>query len=147
MDADVTETTGRYLSAILLESERADRPARTGEVAACLDVALATVTERFEELDERGLVEYAKYEGATLTPRGEAVTRDHMWKHCLAANFLAGDLDLPASDAGGLGSALSDETARALQALIDHPCSGTCHAPDVEYSACQTCVETAGGAD
>jgi len=147
MDADVTESTARYLSAILLASQRAGRPARTGEVADGLDVALATVTERFEALASRGLVDYEKYEGATLTGRGEAVTRELMWKHCLAENFLAADLDLPDANARAVGAALSDDAANALRALIDHPCTAACHAPDVEFSACQADVRGASGTD
>ncbi|WP_435098916.1 metal-dependent transcriptional regulator [Halarchaeum sp. P4] len=137
MDADVTETTGRYLSAVLLVSEREGRPAKTGEVAERLDVTPASVTERLETLDERGLVDREKYVGATLTDDGEAVTRELMWKHCLAENFLAADLDVEGADAFGVGNALSDEAALALRSLIDHPCSSTCRAPNAEYDACR----------
>lgn len=130
----VSESEGRYLGAILLASETAGRPARTGELADQLDVSPASVTERLSALEERGLVAYERYEGATLTEEGEAVTREVLWKRCLAENLVE-DADVDA-----IGNALSDDVAAALKEFVDHPCSGECRAPDAEYDACQSLV-------
>ncbi|GGM70285.1 Mn-dependent DtxR family transcriptional regulator [Halarchaeum rubridurum] len=143
MDADVTASTGRYLSAVLLVSARGDGPARTGEVAETLDVSPASVTERLDALAERDLVAREKYAGATLTDAGEAVTREWMWRHCLAENLVGSDAEGTDADTAGFGNALSEEAATALEAFIDHPCSESCRAPDAEFDACSTDVKQA----
>jgi len=132
--AAVSESEGRYLSAILLASETAGRPAKTGEVADHVDVSPASVTERLRSLADRGLVSYERYEGATLTDEGEEVTRELLWKRCLAENLV------DESDVESFGHALSDDVASALKSFIDHPCSGRCNAPDAEYRECQSAV-------
>ena len=134
--AEVSESAGRYLSAILLASATSGRPAKTGEVADRLDVNPATVTERMGMLAERGLVDYERYAGATLTAEGETATRELMWKRCLVENFATDDLQLPEADAEGIGQALSEETAMALKRYIDHPCTGECRAPDADFAEC-----------
>ncbi|WP_232700377.1 metal-dependent transcriptional regulator [Halobacterium wangiae] len=134
--AEVTESAGRYLSAILLASATSGRPAKTGEVADRLDVNPATVTERLGMLAKEGLVDYERYEGATLTEAGESVTRELMWKRCLVENFATDDLQLPDADAEQIGQALTEETAMALKQYIDHPCTGECRAPDADFEEC-----------
>jgi Mn-dependent DtxR family transcriptional regulator len=133
---EVSESAGRYLSAILLVSATSGRPAKTGEVADRLDVNPATVTERLGMLADQGLVDYERYEGATLTDEGEAATRELMWKRCLVENFAADDLGLPDADAEHIGQALSETAAMALKRHIDHPCTGECRAPDADFAEC-----------
>ncbi|MFB6069325.1 MAG: metal-dependent transcriptional regulator [Halobacterium sp.] len=133
---EVTESAGRYLSAILLVNAGEGRPAKTGEVADRLDVNPATVTERLGDLAERGLVDHERYQGATLTDDGEAVTRELLWKQCLVENFATDDLGADDVDAESIGQALSEETALALKHHIDHPCTGECRAPDAEFPEC-----------
>ena len=140
---EVSESVGRYLSAIHLLTVDADGPARTGELADWLDVSAASVTEMLTSLRERDLAVYEKYEGVTLTKAGEAAARELMWRHCVAENFLAEDLDLDVAgieadaDARGIGHALSDETVSRLGAYIGHPCENQCSAPQREYGACR----------
>lgn len=133
----VSESEGRYVSAILLASETAGRPAKTGELADELGVSPASVTERVNTLADRGLVSYERYEGATLTDEGEDVARELLWKRCLAENLVG---DEEEADVEAFGHALSGEVAAALKSFIDHPCSGKCDAPDAEYSECQSAV-------
>lgn len=136
MSVEVSDSALRYLSAILLLSRDRGRPAKTGEIADRLDVNPATVTERLVDFDERGLVDYERYEGATLSAEGETLTRERMWKRCLAENFARDELDLPEADSESIGQALSDEAANALKQLIDHPCNGRCSAPEADFEAC-----------
>lgn len=133
---EVSESAGRYLSAILLASATSGEPAKTGEVADRLGVNPATVTERMGMLADRGLVDYERYQGATLTEAGESVTRELMWKRCLVENFATDDLALPGADAEQIGQALTEETAMALKQYIDHPCTGECRAPDADFEEC-----------
>lgn len=132
----LSQTAGRYLSAILLVSAREGRPAKTGELADRLDVNPATVTERLTDFDERDLVDYERYQGATLTGDGESITRELMWKRCLVENFAETDLGLDDLDSESIGQTLSENAARALKRHIDHPCTGRCSAPDADFEEC-----------
>ena len=139
---EVSESVGRYLNAIHLLTLESEGPASTGELADVLDVSPASVTEMLSTLEERDLATYEKYEGVRLTEGGETTARELMWKHCVAENFLAEDLDLevgglPDADARGFGHALSDEVADRLRAYIDHPCESRCDAPQREYGECR----------
>jgi DtxR family Mn-dependent transcriptional regulator len=131
-----SESGGRYLAAVLLVAAREGRPAKTGEVADFLDVNPATVTERFTEFANRGLVDYERYEGATLTDDGESLTRELMWKRCLVENFAEADLGLEDLDSESIGQSLSEDTALALKHHIDHPCTGRCSAPEADFEEC-----------
>lgn len=142
MSVEVSASAGRCLSAILLVSAGEGRPAKTGEIAERLDVNPATVTERLGDLSERGLVEYERYQGATLTDDGEDVTRELLWKECVVENFASDELALPDVDADEIGDALSDDVAHALKHHIDHPCNGECHADQVEFAECTVDYES-----
>lgn len=138
---EVSESVGRYVSAIHLLTMDGDGPAKTGEVADQLDVNPASVTGMLATLEERDLARYEKYEGVSLTERGETAARELLWKHCVAENFLAEDLDVDDLDqeslSRGFGHALSDDVAARLGEYIDHPCENQCDAPQREYGACR----------
>ncbi|MCF2207985.1 metal-dependent transcriptional regulator [Halobacterium sp. MBLA0001] len=134
--ATVSRADNRYLTAIFIVGTVEDCRAETGAVAAELDVSPSTVTERFRDLAARDLVDYERYQGATLTDRGERIARTLAWKRCLAHHFSADELDLPADTADELGGALSADAAAALREHIDHPCGAECRAPAVRLPEC-----------
>lgn len=147
--SEVSKSVGRYLGTVHLLTANADRRAKTGELAAALDVSAASVTEMVTSLDDRGLAVSEKYGGVTLTDEGERTAREFMWRRCVAENFLEDDLELDASamadradveDPRAFGQVLSDEAVHRLKDLVDHPCDGACRAPNDEYSACSTDV-------
>lgn len=138
----VSESVGRYLSAIHLLTLEDGGPAKTGELADWLDVSAASVTEMLSTLEGRELATYEKYAGVTLTETGEEAARELLWKRCVAENFLAEDLDLDVDalddeGARGLGHALSDEAVDKLRRHIDHPCDKQCGAPQQRHDACR----------
>ncbi|MEM2904714.1 MAG: metal-dependent transcriptional regulator [Candidatus Bathyarchaeia archaeon] len=49
--------------------------ARTADIAGRLNVKPPSVTEMLQKLDDLGFVEYSRYRGAVLTPRGGTVAR------------------------------------------------------------------------
>lgn len=63
-----------YLKAIYERTLTEDR-ARTNGIAKDLDIAPASVTEMFRKLSSEGLVDYKRYEGATLTDKGMNAAR------------------------------------------------------------------------
>jgi DtxR family Mn-dependent transcriptional regulator len=60
----------QYLLAVYIESRRCGPSVSPGTVAERLDRSAPSVTEMFHQLDDRGLVSYDPYEGATLTAAG-----------------------------------------------------------------------------
>lgn len=62
--------------------------ARVRDIAATLSVHKSTVTGALRNLSERGLVDYAPYEIATLTAKGEQVARRIARRHEVIRNFL-----------------------------------------------------------
>lgn len=60
----------QYLLAVYIESQRSGTPVSSGAVVTRLDKSPPSVTEMLQRLDDRGLVTYEPYEGATLTNAG-----------------------------------------------------------------------------
>lgn len=73
--------------------------ARPKDIAAKLNVRAASVTGALKHLTEAGLINYAAYESATLTPLGEKVARAIYHKHEALLSFFVTVLDIPKADA------------------------------------------------
>ncbi|MGA1873549.1 MAG: metal-dependent transcriptional regulator [Thermoplasmatota archaeon] len=76
-----------YLEAIL-HIVRKKGYARVGDIAKHLNCSAATVTEMFGRLGDRGLVNYEKYGGVTLTEKGEKIGVEVDGRHKLIKSFL-----------------------------------------------------------
>ncbi len=77
-----------YLEAILqIIDEKGE--ARSKEIMERLGVTGPSVTEAFQQLGERKLINYVPYEAITLTPEGEAIARDVLSRHIALRNFFA----------------------------------------------------------
>lgn len=61
-----------YLEAILNIAERKGY-ARTKDIASALDIKPPSVVEMVKRLNDMALVEYQKYEGVRLTPKGREI--------------------------------------------------------------------------
>ena len=55
--------------------------ARTTDISDALDVKPSSVTEMLQKLDSKCLIEYRKYEGATLTEKGHKVGKAVKGRH------------------------------------------------------------------
>lgn len=62
--------------------------ARVRDIAAALSVHKSSVTGALRSLSEKGLVDYAPYEIATLTPEGQEVARRIVHRHEVIRHFL-----------------------------------------------------------
>lgn len=83
-------TTNReedYLEAILHVVNRKGY-AKVTEISKHLGCSAATVTEMFNRLSERGLVNYEKYGGVTLTEDGRKIGMEIDGRHQLIRDFL-----------------------------------------------------------
>jgi Mn-dependent DtxR family transcriptional regulator len=125
---DLERTTARYLFAVSTLSEAGGDRVATGEIQASLDVAAASVTEMVGKLDERGLVDYEKYQGVRLTGRGAAVASRVAWRVCVVASFFESVLDAPLDEetAFDVGFALPEEGVRRLRERLETPCLDVC---------------------
>lgn len=84
---EVSATLEDYLEAMAqLIDERG--LARVRDIAAALSVHKSTVTGALRSLSEKGLVDYAPYEVATLTPHGREVAQRILLRHQIIRDFL-----------------------------------------------------------
>jgi len=99
--------------------------ASTKEVADRLSIAPASVTNMFTRLRERGLVEYERYRGASLTQAGRAEALRLVRRHRLIETFLTQQLGYSWEDvhdeAERLEHAVSDEFTDRLAELLGYP--------------------------
>ncbi|HOE00645.1 MAG TPA: DtxR family transcriptional regulator [Kiritimatiellia bacterium] len=87
-----------YLETILRLSET-PRGARTGDIAAELNVQPSTVSAALRSLMEQGLVDYTPYGAVGLTPKGRQVAEEISGRHVALRRFLTETLGLPPEDA------------------------------------------------
>jgi len=132
LSRSVTRTGGKYLCG-LLRCSLADREqVATGDLADCLDVSRASVTEMVEKFSDGDLVDHEHYKGATLTDKGESLARHLLWRRCVTEQFFETELDLAVDveSAYRIGFEFPDAGVNRLADLVDHPCDRTCRATD-----------------
>ncbi len=99
--------------------------AGTKDVAGRLSVSPASVTNMFVRLQERGLVEYERYRGVSLTGRGRAEALRLVRRHRLIETFLLEHLGYDRQEvhdeAERLEHAVSDAFTDRLAKLLGHP--------------------------
>ena len=65
----------------------------TNQIAASLNTKAASVSDMLKKLADKALVNYAKYQGVTLTPTGEKIAVNIIRKHRLWEYFLVEKLN------------------------------------------------------
>ena len=99
--------------------------ASTKDVADRLLVSPASVSNMFVRLQEMGLVEYERYQGATLTERGRVEALRLIRRHRLIETFLLEHLGYDwqevHDEAERLEHAVSDGFTERLAQLLGHP--------------------------
>src|SRR5215212_206355 len=99
--------------------------ASTKDVAARLLVSPASVSNMFVRLQEMGLAEYERYQGASLTERGRVEALRIVRRHRLIETFLLEHLGYDwqevHDEAERLEHAISDGFTERLAALLGHP--------------------------
>ncbi|MFV1996235.1 MAG: transcriptional regulator MntR [Verrucomicrobiales bacterium] len=95
--------------------------ARVADIAEGLGIAQPSVSNMMQRLDEKGLVDYEKYRGMTLTQEGEKVARRIIKRHGLLEEFL----DLVGieratayNDLEGMEHHISQQTLRAIEQMV-----------------------------
>ena len=99
--------------------------ASTKEISDRLSVAPASVTNMLGRLRERGLVDYERYHGASLTEEGRAEALRLVRRHRLIESFLLEHLGYPweevHEEAEKLEHAVSDAFTERLAGFLGHP--------------------------
>jgi DtxR family Mn-dependent transcriptional regulator len=118
-----SSSVGDYLKAIWEVAETGT--ASTKEIAERLSFAPASVTSMLGRLRERGLVDYERYRGASLTEVGRVEAIRLIRRHRLIETFLLEHLgyswDEVHEEAERLEHAVSDEFAERLAELLGYP--------------------------
>jgi len=86
-------TEENYLKAIFKLSHRDGGEASTNSIAEELQTKAASVTDMLRKLAEKGLINYEKYKGVTLTAAGRHVAVSTIRKHRLWEVFLCNNLN------------------------------------------------------
>ena len=121
----------QYLLALYEAERERSPPIPSGLLAERLDRSPAATTEMLQRLDERGLVSYEPYQGATLTEEGRETAAEYFESYRILARFFRDVLELEEynEEARQVACTLSPQvTARLADTLLaddgDQP-SGT----------------------
>ncbi len=109
----LTSVMEDYLEAIF-DLDKEKRVVRVKDIARRMDVKMPTVTSMLRNLNERGLVNYEKYEYVELTKNGADVGQEMRRRHEILHRFLTEilkiDHDTADEEACSMEHALSPET-------------------------------------
>ena len=118
-----SSSVGDYLKAIWELSR--EGAASTKDVADRLSISSASVTNMFARLQEMGLAEYERYQGASLTEAGRVEALRLLRRHRLIETFLLECLGYSWEDvheeAESLEHSVSDGFTERLAAFLGHP--------------------------
>ena len=110
-------TEENYLKHIYKLSRKTDKGVSTNALAERLDTKASSVTDMIKKLAAKKLVNYQKYQGVTLSKKGQRIAVDIIRKHRLWEVFLLEHL--------GFGWDEVHEVAEELEHINSH-LSGTC---------------------
>lgn len=113
-----------YLRAIY-DAGGHERRVGTGELAGQLKLTQGAVTVALQRLQQKGLVDYQRYQGAQLTDEGERHALEMVRHHRLIERFLVEFLDYDWNDvheeADRLEHVISEEMERRIAAKVSDP--------------------------
>jgi DtxR family Mn-dependent transcriptional regulator len=127
MDWALTKSERETLKAIwrLTSQSQLDGGARTGDLAASLNVSPGTMTATVKKLADRGLAVHTPYHGVQLTDIGRRRAMSVVRRHRIVERFLADMLGYSWSEADRLAPTfehqLPQEVEDRLYAALDRP--------------------------
>jgi DtxR family transcriptional regulator, Mn-dependent transcriptional regulator len=115
----LTSTMEDYLEAIY-DLDKDKKVIRVRDIAKRLDVKMPTVTSMLKTLNDRGLVNYEKYEYVELTDSGAGVGREMHRRHEVLFRFLTDILKIDHKTADGEACKMEHSlSASTLESLTD----------------------------
>jgi DtxR family Mn-dependent transcriptional regulator len=114
-----------YLKAIFHLEQESNKPVPTNAIAEKLEMKASSATDMVQKLADKGLLDYRKYKGATLSKEGKQVAAIIIRKHRLWEVFLVEKLNFQWDEVHPIAEQLehiqSDELINRLDAFLDHP--------------------------
>ncbi|MBF8962173.1 metal-dependent transcriptional regulator [Pontibacter sp. FD36] len=118
-------TEENYIKAIYKLSDGGNREVNTNAIADALDTKAASVTDMLRKLSAKGIADYVKYRGVTLTGKGERVALQIIRKHRLWEVFLVEKLKFNWDEVHDMAEELehinSDLLIRRLDEFLGYP--------------------------
>ncbi|ODS78346.1 MAG: iron-dependent repressor [Cytophagaceae bacterium SCN 52-12] len=118
-------TEENYLKIIHTLSGKDGIEVSTSAIAESTATRAASVTDMLKKLSEKGLINYKKYQGVTLTGLGENLALKVIRKHRLWEAFLVGKLGFGWDEVHEIAEELehisSDILVERLDAFLDYP--------------------------
>ncbi|MEM2145308.1 MAG: metal-dependent transcriptional regulator [Candidatus Jordarchaeaceae archaeon] len=123
--AKITENEGNYLTFIYRKQQEELVLVRTTILANSFKVKPATVTEMLQKLAKKGLVEYTRYRGITLTKKGMVTAQKLLRKHRVLEVLLVGalnyDVKKACDEASKIGHHASESLINKVCQTYGHP--------------------------
>ncbi|WP_227738856.1 metal-dependent transcriptional regulator [Halorientalis pallida] len=118
---DTATIVDQYLLALYVAQQRRSPPIPSGDLADRLDKSPAATTEMCQRLDEKGLISYEPYDGATLTAEGRSRADDLHERYVTLSWFFRDVLGLDDHETAAMrlaGSVSPDIAARLAFLLL-----------------------------
>jgi len=121
----LSQTEENYLKAIFSISQDSNKSVSTNNIAEKLHTKASSVTDMIKKLSEKGLIDYKKYQGASLTEKGRKRAIKIVRKHRLWEVFLVEKLDFNWGEVHEIAEQLehikSDELTERLDKFLKYP--------------------------
>ncbi|MGK0449311.1 MAG: DtxR family Mn-dependent transcriptional regulator [Polaribacter sp.] len=125
MKTELSYTEENYLKAIFSLSKKRNTPVSTNHLAEKLETKPSSITDMVKRLADKKLVDYTKYQGASLTEKGKKTAISTIRNHRLWEVFLVDKLDFKWDEVHDLAEQLehikSDHLIDRLDSFLNHP--------------------------
>lgn len=121
----LSATEENYLKAIFKIAEREKKSASTNTISKYMGTTPASVTDMLKRLSDKGLINYKKYKGVTLTTSGNGIATQLIRRHRLWEVFLVSKLRFSWEVVHDIAEELEHiefpELVNRLDAFLDYP--------------------------
>ncbi len=121
----ISFTEENYLKAIYHLIEQEGEAVTTNAIAEKINTKAASVTDMLKKLSDKKLINYQKYQGVTLTPKGEKTALNIIRKQRLWEMFLVEKLDFKWDEVHDAAEQLehikSDKLIEQLDKFLNYP--------------------------
>lgn len=121
----LTHSEENYLKAIYHLSQNENKSASTNAIAQKMNTKASSVTDMIKKLSEKGFMDYQKYQGVSLTDKGNMTAKMVIRKHRLWEVFLVEKLDFSWDEVHNVAEELehikSEKLINKLDAFLGFP--------------------------
>lgn len=129
MNIELSYTEENYLKAIFSLSTKKESAVSTNDIASKLNTKASSVTDMIKKLADKKLVDYKKYQGASLTDKGLKVAVSIVRNHRLWEVFLVDKLDFSWDEVHDLAEQLEHIKSKQLTEKLDAFLGNPTHDP------------------